>query len=167
MQESSRPRLQHKTRTVQTRDRLDRPNATHLAQIQRKQSSQNRRSSRQRRPSVPLRQHASALELLRPDVLRLDISGVTLEEPLAVAQRLRGQSVRVARGFQHAVGGDLPPGEAAEAVWGVGGVQRGGAGYEGIEVEGFGQLGQDGVEHVVLVCFEGEELLFAGDDDLI
>jgi hypothetical protein len=49
----------------------------------------------------------------------------------------------------------------------VGRVELGGGGDEGIEVEGFGEFGEDGVEHVVLVCFEGEELLFAGDDDLI
>lgn len=41
-----------------------------------------------------------------------------------------------------------------------------GAGDEGIEVEGFGQFGKDGVEHVVFFGFELEELLFAGDDDL-
>ena len=45
-------------------------------------------------------------------------------------------------------------------------VQGCGAGDEGVEVEGFGEFGEDGVEHVVFVCFEGEELLFAGDDDL-
>jgi hypothetical protein len=46
------------------------------------------------------------------------------------------------------------------------GVERGGGGDKGVEVEGFGQFGEDGVEHVVFVCFEGEQLLFAGEDDL-
>ena len=166
MQKSSCPRLQHKTSTVQTRQRLNRRTATRFPQVQSKQRSQNRRSSRQRRPSIPLRKHPRALKLLLPDLLRFDISGVTLEEPLAVTQTLLGESVRVARGFQHAVVRDLVPGEATEAVGRVGGVELGGAGDEGVEVEGFGEFGEDGVEHVVLVCFEGEELLFAGHDDL-
>lgn len=167
MQKRSRPRLQRKTHTVQTRNSLTGPTATRLAQIQRKQRSQHRRPSRHRRPSIPLRQHSRPLELLLPLLLRFNISGVTLEEPLAVAKRLRGQSMRVMCGFQHAVVGNLEPGEAAQAVWRVGGVELGGAGDEGVEVEGLGELGEDGVEHVVLVCFEGEELLFAGEDDLV
>jgi len=166
MQKGRCPRLQSKTRMIQTRERLKRPATRRLAQIQSEQRSQNRRSSRQRRPSISLRQHASPLKLLLPGLLRCNVSGVAREKPLAVLQRLLGESVRVARGFQHAVGRDLVPGEAAEAVWGVRGVEFGGCGDEGVEVEGFGELGEDGVEHVVFVCFEGEELLFAGDDDL-
>ena len=45
-------------------------------------------------------------------------------------------------------------------------VQGCGAGDEGVEVEGFGEFGEDAVQHVVLVGFEGYELLFAGDDYL-
>ena len=45
-------------------------------------------------------------------------------------------------------------------------VQGCGAGDEGVEVEGFGEFGEDAVQHVVFVGFEGQELLFAGDDYL-
>jgi hypothetical protein len=46
-------------------------------------------------------------------------------------------------------------------------VKLGGAGDKGVQVEGFGEFGENGVEHVMFVCFEREQFFFAGDDDLV
>jgi hypothetical protein len=104
MQKSSSPRLQPKTRMPQTSQRLNTRTTTRPPQVQSDQSSKHRRSSRQRRPSIPVRQHPRTLKLLLPNLLRFNISSMTLEEPLAVAQGLFGKSVRIAGGLQDAVG---------------------------------------------------------------
>jgi hypothetical protein len=83
---------------IQPNQRLNRP-ATRPPQIQCQQRRDNRRSSRQRRPPVPHRQHLRTIKLLLPHLRRHNLRSMALEELLAVLQSLFCESSGVASSF--------------------------------------------------------------------
>jgi hypothetical protein len=113
-----RPRLQHQPSMPQPRQRPNRrtPTSTSTStsppQIKRNHNRQNRRPHHRRRPLIPLRQHPRPLQPFLPRLLRRDLGGVACEIGFAVLQGLFRESMRVAGGFEDAVGGDaIPPGQ--------------------------------------------------------